>query len=131
MNAGQTTHSQSVTPSEKFKLVTSGLMLVVMVVLVFVNWNNSSLATSEIMGRVFLVTWAVLVLWAITTEFVNVQVVQLVSVGLGGVLVGLAVAVTNWSQFSFSQWPMGWLTIAALLLVLRRFRTGHQTENRT
>ncbi|GAB2903760.1 hypothetical protein GCM10027027_19430 [Neomicrococcus lactis] len=80
------------------------------------------------MGRTFLITWAALVLWVITTEFVNIQAAHLVSVGLGGVQVGLAVAATNWSQFSFIQWTIGWLTIAALVLILGRFRIRPQTE---
>lgn len=128
MNASKTTHTRSPASPEKFKVLTSGFVLVVMVILVFVNWNSSAFATSEVMGRTFLITWAALVLWVITTEFVNIQAAHLVSVGLGGVLVGLAVAATNWSQFSFIQWTIGWLTIAALVLILGRFRIRPQTE---
>ena len=130
MNSSKAIYARSQVPPEKFRVLLSGLKLVVMTVLIFANWNNSTFAVNENVGRLFLVVWAVFILWDIATEFAHFRFDHLMSVGLGGILVGIALAATNWSQFSFIQWPIGWLTIVALVLVFGRFRMISQPDNK-
>jgi hypothetical protein len=122
MNANETLPSKKLDFSDKSKALINIIMLVVMIVLLVLNWSNYAFATSVVNGRIFLSVWALLIVWLIITEYFNGRSCVLVAVGLAGALIGIAVTATNWVQFTFIQWPIGWLAIASIVLVIGRYR---------
>ena len=100
---------------------------VVAVLLVATVWNDDGAATDEVSMRIFLVGWAVAAVIVSIRAVFSRSVLPLVVLHVTmGLVIGLAIGTTDWTDPHLAGWWQMWWTVplilvyASLLLILRR-----------
>lgn len=125
---GSQFHNRTSLPGQLLPVLVSVVAVAVAIIMVVGTWNDTGAATGELSMRIFLVGWmvsAVIILSGfslaprVSHRGRSSSLLALLSVVCHvavGVVVGLAVGTTDWTELQFAGWWQLWWTVPLLLL---------------
>lgn len=125
---GSQSHNRTSLPRQLLPVLISVLAVAVAIIMVVGTWNDTGAATGELPMRIFLVGWMASAVVILSGFSLAPRVsrrdqpssllapLSIVCHVAAGVLLGLAVGTTDWTDLQLAGWWQLWWTVPILLL---------------